>query len=130
MGMLFRWVLAAAALFAAQYFVDGVSVAPDGASGFGLDSPFATYAILALVLGLVMSLVRPILTALTCPLQIMTLGLFSFVVNAVAFWIASYVAGLLGLGFTVTGFMPALWGSLIYSLITAVGGSFLDSGRD
>jgi putative membrane protein len=126
---LLRWILAAAALFAAQYFIDGVTVAPDGAAGLGLSSPIATYAILALVLGLVMGLVKPILTLLTCPLQIMTLGLFSLVVNAVAFWLGSYVAQILGLGFQVDGFLPALLGSLVYSVITAVGGTMIEKDR-
>ena len=130
MNWLLRWILAAVALFAAQTIVDGVTVAPDGAAALGLNHPVATYAILALVLGLVMGLAKPILTLLTCPLQMMTLGLFSLIVNAAAFWLGSYVAQYMELGFTVDGFVPALLGSLVYSVITAVGGTMLEGKKD
>lgn len=81
-------------------------------SGFELEG--AVPALLAaLVLGLVNALVRPLVVVLTIPLTLLTLGLFLFVVNALMMWLA---AGLVP-GFKVRGFVPALLGSLLFSLL-------------
>ena len=72
--------------------------------------------IAALVLGLVNALVRPILVILTLPVTILTLGLFLFVINALLFWLVAEIVE----GFRVTGFVAALVGSILYSLITLV----------
>jgi len=103
--LLARWILNAAALLLVAYLYDGVSV----------ESFFAA-AIAALVLGLVNALVRPILVLLTLPVTILTLGLFLFVINALLFWFVAEIVQ----GFRVTGFMAALIGSVLYSLITLV----------
>ena len=77
---------------------------------------FFAAAVAALVLGLVNAVVRPILVILTLPVTILTLGLFLFVVNALMFWLVAEVVK----GFTVNGFVAALVGSVLYSLITLV----------
>jgi len=74
---------------------------------------FTSALIAAAVIGLLNMVVRPVLVVLTLPVTIVTLGLFLFVINALIFWAAS---GLLG-GFVVNGFVAALIGSLIYSLL-------------
>jgi putative membrane protein len=75
-----------------------------------------TAVIVAIIWGLMMLIIRPILTLLTLPLTIITLGLFSFILNALLFWfIASFVDG-----FSVAGFIPALIGSVVLSFVSAV----------
>ena len=101
MKMLVRWLLLAAALLLVAQLYPGVRVA-----GFG--SALAA----ALVLGLLNTLVRPLLVLLTLPVTLLTLGLFLFVINAAMFWAA---ANLLA-GLQVTNFTAALVGSIIYSL--------------
>ena len=101
MKLIVRWLLLAAALLLVAHLYTGVSI-----------SSFGAAMIAALVLGLLNTLVRPLLVLLTLPVTLLTLGLFLFVINALMFWSA---AGVLS-GFNVTGFGAALIGSLIYSL--------------
>ena len=75
----------------------------------------------AVVLALLNIFVRPILFLLTLPINIITLGIFTFIINAGLFWFAaSFLAG-----FTVSGFWPALVGSLVVSLVSAVGSRYI-----
>ena len=101
MKLLVRWLLLAAALLLVAYLYPGVSV-----------TSFASAMIAALVLGLLNTIVRPLLVLLTLPVTLITLGLFLFVINALMFWAAASVLD----GFNVSGFVAALVGSLIYSL--------------
>lgn len=101
MKMLVRWLLLAAALLLVAQLYPGVQVA-----GFG------SALVAALVLGLLNTLVRPLLVLLTLPVTLLTMGLFLFVINAALFWAA---ANLLA-GLQVTSFTAALVGSIIYSL--------------
>lgn len=100
-----RWMLLAAALLLVAHLLPGVTVAS-----------FGSALLAALVLGLLNTLLRPLLLLLTLPVTILTLGLFLFVVNALMFWAA---AGLLQ-GLAVTGFWAALGGSLVYSACALV----------
>ena len=105
MRFLLVWILNAVALLIVAYVFPGVQV---------LDWKAA--AIAALVLGLVNTLVKPILVLLTLPITVLSLGLFLLVINALLFWaVASLVPG-----FSVTGFWSALIGALLYSLIAWV----------
>lgn len=99
--LIVRWLLLAAALLLVAYLYPGVTV-----------SSFGTAMIAAFVLGLLNTVVRPLLVLLTLPVTLLTLGLFLFVINALMFWAA---ASLLD-SFDVSGFAAALIGSLIYSL--------------
>ncbi|MBK9360834.1 MAG: phage holin family protein [Rubrivivax sp.] len=103
--LIVRWLLLAAALLLVANVDAGVSVAGFGAA-----------MVAALVLGLLNTLVRPLLVLLTLPVTLLTLGLFLFVINALMFWAA---ASLLQ-GFNVTGFGAALIGSLIYSICAVI----------
>lgn len=77
--------------------------------------------IAACILGILNAIVRPILIIFTLPITILTLGLFIFVINASLFYFtASFIDG-----FSVTGFFPALLGSIIVSIISAVGNNFI-----
>jgi putative membrane protein len=101
MKLLARWVLLAAALLLVDQLYSGVTVENLGAA-----------MIAALVLGLLNTLVRPLLVLLTLPVTLLTLGLFLFVINALMFWAAAELLD----GFWVAGFGAALIGSIIYSL--------------
>ena len=102
MKIVIRWLLLAAALLLVANLYPGVQVAS-----------FTSAMVAALVLGLLNTLLRPILVLLTLPVTVLTLGLFLFVINALMFYAA---ASVLGNSFSVNGFVAALIGSLIYSL--------------
>lgn len=101
MRLIIRWGLLAAALLLVAHLYPGITVASFGAA-----------LIAAFVVGLLNTLVRPLLVLLTLPVTLLTLGLFLFVINAWMFW----WAGSMLEGFKVPGFGAALVGSLIYSL--------------
>ena len=103
--LLTKWLLSAMALLFVAYVYNGVQV-----------SSFGSAMLAALVIGLLNTVLRPILVVLTLPVTIVTLGLFLFVINALMFWTASSLLD----GFQVSGFVGALIGSLIYSLIGVV----------
>jgi putative membrane protein len=112
MKLLIRWVIASLALFAAAWLVPGITVEGSG---------WVVYAVMAVILGLVNAIVRPLLKILTCPLIILTLGLFTLVINGVTLWLASAIAqSWFGVGFKVDGFWPAFLGALIVSIVTVV----------
>ena len=112
--LLVRWIINAAALLLVAFLYPGVSV----------ESWFAA-AMAALVLGLINAVVRPILVILTLPVTLLTLGLFLFVINALLFWLVAEIVR----GFTVTGFMAALIGSVLYSVITLITSWILFGGK-
>ncbi len=99
--VLVRWLLLAGALLLVAHLYPGVVV-----------KSFTSALIAALVLGLLNTLLRPILVLLTLPVTVLSLGLFLFVINALMFWAAASVLQ----GLAVAGFWAALIGSLIYSL--------------
>ena len=78
-------------------------------------SSFGAALIAAIVLGLVNAIVKPILVLLTLPLTIVTLGLFLFVLNALTIWLAGWLTP----GFDVAGFLPALIGSIVLTLVAS-----------
>lgn len=111
--LLIRWVIISLAIFVAARLVPGIEVAGTG---------WIAYAVVAAVLGLVNSIVRPVLKLLTCPLILLTLGIFTLVINAVTLLLSSAIVNWLALdiSFRVNGFWPAFWGALIISVVTAV----------
>ena len=110
MSTLIHILITAGALVVVSYLLPGIHVVS------------FQYAILvASVLGLLNIFVKPIIVFLTLPATILTLGLFLFVVNAIIFMIASWLLP----GFVVDGFVPALLGSLIVSIISTIGAKVL-----
>lgn len=105
MYIIFRWIINALALLGVAYLLPGVEVAT-----------FYNAMIAALALGLVNALIRPILLILTLPVNIITLGLFTFVINALLIWLVSTMIQ----GFTVLGFIPALLAALLLWLVSVV----------
>jgi len=108
-SLLVRYVVILAALIAALWLVPGITVEGDAV---------AAVLLMGLVLGLVNILVKPILKFFSCGCIVLTLGLFLLVVNALALWFASWLAQLLGIGFIVDDFWPALWGGLVISVVS------------
>jgi putative membrane protein len=101
--ILLVWLINALALLALPYIFTSIKV----------DS-FTTALFVALMLGLINAVIRPVLVLLTLPLTIITLGLFIFVINGLLFWlVASFVEG-----FRVAGFWSAVFGAIVYSLIS------------
>jgi putative membrane protein len=119
-NLLIRWIVNGVALGVAATLVRGIHV----------DGGWQVLALAALIFGLVNALIRPLVTLLTCPLIILTLGLFTLVVNAGMLLLASWLAGLMGIGFTVEGFWAALWGGLIISMVSATLTMVLREERD
>jgi len=79
------------------------------------------YAVMAIILAILNASLLPLLKTMTCGMVILTLGLFSLVLNALVFWISSWISTtLLGGGFSITKFWPAFVGSLIVSLATTI----------
>jgi putative membrane protein len=110
MHVLLRLLINAAALWVATRLVSGISYTGDGVSLFGV----------ALVFGVFNVLIKPILFLLSFPFLILTLGLFTLVLNAVMLLLTSAASDALGLGFTVDGFVPAFFGGLVVSIVSFV----------
>ncbi len=108
MRFILRLLISAAALWVAASVVRGISY----------EGGFVSLLIVALVFGVLNAVVRPILALLTCPLMIVTLGLFTLVLNAVMLLLTSAASGALGLGFHVSGLWPAFLGALIVSVVS------------
>jgi putative membrane protein len=108
--LVIRWVVSALALFAAAMVVPGIHVERNS---------WTLFAVMAIILGLVNAIVRPLLKLLSCPLVILTLGLFLLVINGLTLWLASYIAvNWFHVGFYVRGFWAAFWGALVVSIVS------------
>jgi putative membrane protein len=110
MKFLIRLVITAVALWVAVQLVPGITHA----------GPSAQLLVVALVFGVLNAAIRPILLMLTCPLVLITLGLFIFVLNALMLWMTGALSQALDLGFRVDGFLPALIGGLVVGLVSTV----------
>ena len=118
MQIVWRLLINAAALWAATRLVSGISFDGDG----------RLLLVVALVFGVLNAAVRPILMLLTLPLFILTLGLFTFVLNAVMLWLTGSISDTLGLGFHVEGFGAAFLGALVVTVVSFVLSLFVASG--
>ena len=110
MRFILRFLATAAALWVAVILVPGITFTGGWLGMLGV----------ALVFGLVNAIIRPILKLLTCPLVVLTLGLFVFVLNALMLWLASAISQALGIGFHVDGFIAAFIGALIVGIVSTV----------
>lgn len=110
LNLLLRLIVLTAGIFLAAYLVPGVNV-----DGYGS----AIKA--ALLLGVLNLIVKPILLILTLPINILTLGLFTFVLNALILWFVGHVVA----GFVVAGFFPALLGAIVISLLSIILNRFI-----
>jgi putative membrane protein len=114
-GIVLRWLILTLAIMIAAHLIEGIEV-----------KSFASALFAAAMLGILNAFFRPILIILTLPINILTLGLFTFVINALLLMMASGVIG----GFEVHGFWAAFFGSLVISLISWLLSSFInEQGR-
>ena len=118
MHLLARWLINAVALLAAALVVPGIQL--------GAVQPHATrhdwlvLAVVALIFGVINAVIRPLLIILSPPLELLTLGLFTFVINAFMLLLTSGIAQRLHLGFHVAGFKSAFLGALLISVVSFV----------
>ncbi len=105
-----RWAINTAAIFLAIRFVPGIS----------LQSGWVSVIWLALIFGLVNALLRPLLKLLTCPLILLTLGLFTLLINTFLFWLTGQIGHIFGIGITMNGFLPAFLGGLVVTVVSVV----------
>ncbi len=103
--MFLRWALNAAALMVVPALIDSVSI-----SGFG------PALIAALIIGLLNTLIRPLLIVLTLPVTVLSLGFFALIINGLLFWLTAELVE----GVSVRGFWGAFWGALLYSILSSL----------
>lgn len=108
--LLLRWLINGVALYVAAELVRGIDV----------KGGWLALAVMALIFGLVNALIRPILKLLTCPLIILTLGLFTLVINALMLQLAAWLGRQFELGFYVRDFRAAFLGALVISVVSFV----------
>ena len=106
-----RWILNTLVLLSVAYIVPGVSF-----------TGFWAALITSLILGLLNALIRPLILLLTLPINLLTLGIFTLVINALMFWLASSIVK----GFEITDFAAAFWGAVVYAAITMIINYFLE----
>jgi putative membrane protein len=106
-----RWLINAIALYIAVAFVPGIT--PQSTN-------WLSFIWLALIFGLLNALLRPLLAFLTCPLIILTLGVFTLAINTFLFWLAGVVGTNFHVGFTVDGLWPAFLGGVVVTVISLI----------
>lgn len=105
--LILRWLISTLAIFAALYV-----------PGIEFNGPGWQIGIVAIIFGLINALVRPLLLLVTCPIVILSLGLFSLVLNALLLGLTSALANSINIDFTVDGFWPAFFGGLVISIVS------------
>jgi putative membrane protein len=106
-------IVSAAALGVAAWAVPGIVV-----SGHSDASRVGTVLVVALIFGIINTVLKPVIKTVGCAFYILTLGLVALVVNGLLLWLASYIAGQLGLPFHITGFVAAVEGALIVGVVS------------
>jgi len=98
-----RWLINALAIFIVAHIVKGVEISSTG-----------VVLVIALVLGIINAFLRPLIILITLPINILTLGLFTLFINGALFYLVSKIVK----GFVITGFWPAFWGYILFSIIS------------
>ena len=119
MMIVWRLLINAAALWAATRIIPGIS----------FNGGWSTLIVVALIFGVLNASVRPLLWFMTLPLLIVTLGLFTFVLNALMLWLTGAVSDWLGLGFQVEGFGAAFLGAVVVSVVSFMLSLFVASNK-
>lgn len=110
LSLVVRWLISTLAIFAAVLIVPGIT----------FDGPGWELGIVAAIFGLINVLLKPLLTLLTCPLILLTFGLFGLAINAGLLLLTAAIADQVGVAFDVAGFWPAVLGGLLISVVSAV----------
>ena len=112
-----RWIISSLAIFAAVELVPGIHI-----SG----NPWISILVLGLIMVIVNAILRPLVKFVGCLPIILTLGLFTLLINAFLFWLTGQIGqAIVGYGFTTDGFWPAFWGGLVVSIVSIVMGVIL-----
>jgi putative membrane protein len=119
-SLVLHWLLNAAALWVAAWLLPGLD----------FQGTIVQLFLVAAVFGVVNSLVRPILTVLTCPLIVVTLGLFTLVINGLMLWLTGALSARWGLGFAVSGFWAAFFGGMVVGIVSVVLSLMLPGKRE
>ncbi|MFC2014648.1 phage holin family protein [Chloroflexota bacterium] len=109
MRFLTRFIINAAAIYVAAFLVSGIHLTGWGAILF-----------VAIIFGLVNAIIKPIVSLITCLVQIVTLGLFTLVINAGMLYFTAWLAQKFGIAFYIDNFLAAFWGALIVSVISFI----------
>ena len=115
MRFLVRWAINAIALYAAIYLVNNTI------GGIDLQNPnWTAFIWMALIFGLVNALLRPLISILTCPLIILTLGLFTLLINTFLFYVVGYIGTFFNVGYTIDNFWSAFLGAIIVTVVSII----------
>jgi putative membrane protein len=112
-ALVVRLLVNGVALWVATLVVGGVSLEAGSTAG-----KIGTLLVVAAIFGLVNAIIKPVVKVLAFPLYLLTLGLLTFVVNALLFWLTAWISGRTGLDYRVDGFWSALLGALVVSLVS------------
>ena len=130
MGFLIRVLVTAAALAVAAWLIDGIRFTGPTQGMDEIQEKILPLLLVALILSLINSFVRPILTFLSIPFIIVTLGLFLLVINAGMLLLTSELADALDIGFRVTGFWPAVGGAIVITVVTWILDGMVESREE
>lgn len=108
----------AVALAVAAWLVDGIRFAGPGSGSAEITEKLVPLLVVALILGVITSFVKPVLTVLSFPFILLTLGLFLLVINALLLLLTGWVAGQVDVGFEVDGFWTAVGGAIVITVVT------------
>lgn len=125
-----RVLVTAAALAVAAWLIDGIRFTGPRHGMDEIQEKVLPLLLVALILSLINSFVRPILTFLAIPFIIVTLGLFLLVINAAMLLLTSELADALDIGFRVTSFWPAVGGAIVITVVTWILDGFVESRED
>jgi putative membrane protein len=112
-ALVVRLLINGVGLWVATLIVDGVSLEAGSTAG-----KIGTLLLVAAIFGLVNAVIKPVVKVLAFPLYLLTLGLLTFVVNALLFWFTAWLSARTGLDYRVDGFWAALFGALVVSLVS------------
>ena len=124
MTLLLRLVGNAIALYVASTLIDGIQF------GAGGEVDFGSLLAVTLIFGVINAIIKPVVKVVTCPAYLVTLGLFTFVVNALMLRLTSWLADLLNVDFRVDGFGAAFWGAIIISFVSFLLSLFISAESD
>ncbi len=124
MTLLLRLVGNAIALYVASTLIDGIQF------GAGGEVDFGSLLAVTLIFGVINAIIKPLVKVVTCPAFLVTLGLFTFVVNALMLLLTGWLAGLLNVDFQVDGFGSAFWGAIVISFVSFLLSLFISAEKD
>ncbi|HEY8173144.1 MAG TPA: phage holin family protein [Dehalococcoidia bacterium] len=114
-GLVVRFLVNVAALWLAQFIIPGFDIDSIGGLIFG-----------AVIFGVVNAFIKPVVSLLSCPLTLLTLGLFTLIINTMMLGLTAWIAGLFDLSFDVDGFFPAFFGAIVIAIVSTILGGWAE----